>query len=285
DIWIQTLVLTDAQARAIEAGLRDSLHQRRRSYVYDHFHDNCTTRIRDLIDDAIGGALRAGSRGAHPLTYRELGKGGLAELPPLIAVADFFLGRALDERPTIWEAMFHPAVLRRQLELQLGVVSRVEHARTQAPFALEGPTGRVPLLVIALASTMVLLAASWRRRFEKPARIVATLYPGTWGLIVWALVALSPIAGLRWNEAALVVMPFDLAIPWLSSARAARYAQIRVAGVLAVAALCAAGVLLQPLWIPILTAILPLSTVAFGARLRRASDRQSAGGRPAGSAA
>lgn len=266
DIWVQTLPLTGPEARAIEARLWGDLDERRRFYVYDHFNDNCTTRIRDMIDAATGGRMRTDSDVRYPLTLRELGHRGLAELPALVAITDFIVGRELDARPTLWQAMFHPDVLRQQLEVRFGVPAEIVAKRHGPPFPTEGSTGRLPMLLIALAFTLPLLLATWRRRFERPALVWATLYLAAWGLVIYAIVIVSSISALRWNEAVFVLMPFDLALPFLAPGWRRRYARIRVVGLLLVSALVALGVLHQPLWIPILTAIMPLAIIAFGDR-------------------
>jgi hypothetical protein len=69
---------------------------------------------------------------------------------------------------------------------------------------------------------------------------------------------------VRWNEAVFVMMPFDGALPFLGEARRRKYARARVVGLLAVSALGAIGVFHQPLWVPLLSAIMPLATIAFG---------------------
>ena len=263
DIWLQTLPLSAAQARAIEAALWASLEEHNRFYFYDHFLDNCTTRLRDLIDDAVGGKLRTGTDHLYPLTFRELGHRGLAELPPLIVLSDFVMGRQLDDRPTLWQAMFHPDVLRQRIEVSLGVEPHLIYARRGPPFPTTGSTGRFGMIVIALAFTLPLLVARWRRRFQRVALVVATVPLALWGLAVWSLVVLSPIEGVRWNEVALVVVPFDAMLPFLGETKRRRYARIRIVMLLLVSALCAVGVLKQPLWIPILTAFMPLAILAF----------------------
>lgn len=262
DIWIQTLPLEPAEARAIEAKLWSDLEGANRSYVYDHFVDNCTTRIRDTINDATGGKLRADAGASYPLTFRELGVRGLAEFPALVALTDFVIGRDLDRKPTLWEAMFHPDVLRQQIEVRFGVPAEVVSARKGPPFPHEGSSGRLTMLLLALAFTLPLVIASWKRRAEKLALIWSTLYLTAWGIALYTLVIISPIDGVRWNEAVLVLMPFDLALPFLSADNRRRYARLRVAGLLLVSALCAIGVLRQPLWIPILTAIMPLAILS-----------------------
>ena len=121
---------------------------------------------------------------------------------------------------------------------------------------------------IALVFAALLALGVWKARVARPALILASLYLGLWGLIVYVVVIASTIPALRWNEVLCVLVPLDLMMPWLSKERRARYAQLRVVGLLLVSALCAAGLLHQPLWIPILTAIMPLSLIAFAERQR-----------------
>jgi len=268
DIWIQTLLIDDAQARRIEARLWRDVDEDNRGYIYDHFTDNCTTRIRDVIDDATGGALRRASTAAYPLTLRQLGAPGLEATPLLLGATDFLLGRSMDAPLTTWEAMFHPDVLRTQLETQLGVAPRVENAQQFARPGPSGPSGRAMWFGVALAFTALLALGMWRPRVARGALIAVSLYLGLWGLIVYVAVIASTIPALRWNEVVCVLVPLDLVMPWLSRERRVRYAQLRVAGLLGVSALCALGVLHQPLWIPILTAIMPLSLIAFAERTR-----------------
>ncbi len=268
DIWIQTLLVDDAQARKIEARLWKDVDEDNRGYVYDHFRDNCTTRIRDVIDDATGGALRNNSEMIYPLTPRQLGAPGLEATPFLLGATDFLLGRTMDAPLTVWEAMFHPNVLRKQLEVELEAMPRVENAQQVVPTGNTGPSGRVMWFGIALVFAALLALGVWKARVARPALILASLYLGLWGLIVYVAVIASTIPALRWNEVLCVLVPLDLMMPWLSKERRARYAQLRVVGLLLVSALCAAGLLHQPLWIPILTAIMPLSLIAFAERQR-----------------
>jgi hypothetical protein len=268
EIWEQTLPLDQTQARAIEKRLWSDVDEKNRFYVYDHFTDNCTTRIRDMIDDALGGKLRTRSTGEFPLTYRQVGAEGLTEHPVLTQVTDFLLGRTLDDHPTVWQAMFHPHVLRSQLQMQLGVEPVVLRARS-APLPEPTSTSRLPLLIVAIVLALLLVLATWRGRFERAALVTASLYLGLWGLVIYALAMLSTVDAVRWNEAVVVLMPLDLALPLMSPPLRRRYAQLRVLGLLAVSILCGIGVLHQPLGIPLLTAIMPLAVIAFGDRFAR----------------
>lgn len=307
DIWEQVLELPEAQRRAIEDKLWSDVAPANRMYIYDHFFDNCTTRIRDMIDVATGGALRAGREGAYPLTFRQIGHRGLAEFPPLIVLTDFVMGRQVDDRPTAWQAMFHPDIFREALETKLHAPPRLLYKRASAGFAASGPTGRLPMLAVmllfalplayarartrplriavaavfamALAETVIALepalgvwitvgiaalftaAVAFAR--GRAAVIVAALPLVGWGLLVWALVIISSIVGVRWNEVVFVLMPLDVVLPFLGAERLRRYARVRVIGLVLVSLLCAIGIFHQPLWIPILTAFVPLGLLAF----------------------
>ncbi len=263
DIWSQTLPLTGDQAREIEDKLWSDIEEQHRFYIYDHFLDNCTTRLRDMIDHATGGKLRASSDEPYPLTFRALAYHGLAGLSPLIGVADFITGRQIDHHPTIWQAMFHPDIFRQMVTRKLGVEPRLIYQREGPEFRHDGPTGRIPLFGLALVFALPLVLAQWRRRGVQLALIWSTLYLTGWGLLVWTLVSVSSIDAVRWNEVVFVVMPLDIVLPVLGERRRRRYAQLRVAGLLCASALCAIGVLLQPLWLPIFTVIVPMAIIAF----------------------
>lgn len=263
DIWAQTLPLPAAARRAIEVKLWSDTEEANRYYLYDHFFDNCTTRIRDMIDRASGGILSKGADGPYPLTFRDLGARGLASAEPLVAVADFVLGRALDATPTLYQAMFSPDVLRREVTQRFGAEPRLVYKRVGPEFPHEGGTGRGKFLLVAALFALPLLLAQWRRRFERLALGLATFYLALWGIVIYVLVLGSSLPGIRWNEVAFVLMPFDLALPFLAVARRRTYAQVRVVMLLAVSAMTAIGVFHQPLWVPILTAIMPLAIIAF----------------------
>src|SRR6202044_2620301 len=98
------------------------------------------TRLRDFIEDATGKLAGDSKDTAYPLTFREMGRRGLAELPPLIALADFVLGRQLDDTPTLWQAMFHPDVLREQVRKQLGAEPVPVYTRQGPAFPQDGST-------------------------------------------------------------------------------------------------------------------------------------------------
>lgn len=263
DIWLQALPIAGAQARAIEAKLWSDLQEANRYYYYDHFFDNCTTRLRDMIDQATGGALRAGTEVPYPLTFREIGRRGLAGMPALLVASDLVTGRQLDDHPTVWQAMFHPDVFRRQVSAKLGVAPRLLYKRRGPAFPVDGPSGRLGLFAVAVAFAVPLVVARWRRRFQATALVWVTLELVVLGVLVWGLAIVSPIAGIRYNEAVFVVMPLDIVLPFLGEERRRKYALARIGLLALISLLAAIGVLHQPLWILIACVLLPMAVIAL----------------------
>src|SRR5262249_19600964 len=148
--------------------------------------------------------------------------------------------------------------LRRQIELDLGVAPELVYARHGPPFAMTGSSFRLQFLLLGLVFAAPLVVT--RRRI---AVAWATVWLGPGGPVVWTLGAISLIPRVRWNEAVVVFVPLDLALPFLSIVRRQLYVRARVGLLAVVSLLCAIGLLHQPLWVPIATAFLPLAILAI----------------------
>src|SRR5262249_2703883 len=114
-IWLQDLHLSAAQHEALAERLRWQALPEHREYAYDHFTDNCTTRVRDLIDEAAAGRVHAALALPYPRTYRELALAGFEGQMGMQLGTDFLLGRAVDRSISRWDAAFLPRVLRESL--------------------------------------------------------------------------------------------------------------------------------------------------------------------------
>ncbi len=70
-VYLQELALPPAAARALADSLRAFDTEARRYYRYDYYRDNCSTRVRDAIDHALGGTLERALGGVPTTTsYR-----------------------------------------------------------------------------------------------------------------------------------------------------------------------------------------------------------------------
>ncbi|UCF65244.1 MAG: DUF4105 domain-containing protein [bacterium] len=71
-IRIQTLNLSPAKRLELARKLEENIKPENRDYLYHHYLDNCATRIRDLIDQAVNGQLKDYTSTPAQFTLRQL---------------------------------------------------------------------------------------------------------------------------------------------------------------------------------------------------------------------
>jgi hypothetical protein len=268
-LYRQVLPLAPEQARELDSLLRENALEENRYYQYHHYLDNCSTRVRDLIDRVTGGALSAKSAapGEHP-TYRQLTRTGFAGDLWLLLLSDVMLGRAADAPPSSYGAMFLPDELRAQVEARLGVKPTIIYERRGPPFTSDpGLGGRWLFAVLALALAAPIAAARRSGRHERLAVAVAVFPLALIGILLWIVAVASSLPELRWNEVLLVFLPLDAALPFLPPLWRTRYAAARVGMLVLIALLLAVGLFRQPLWFTLLTPLVPMLLVALPRRV------------------
>ncbi|HEX6309329.1 MAG TPA: DUF4105 domain-containing protein [Longimicrobiales bacterium] len=115
-VTLQRLDLTAAQRHSLREFLEWNWLPENREYPYDPFRDNCSTRVRDALDRALGGALR-NALGGRPTgtTYRSHSLRLTAAAPATYAGLLLALGLPTDEPIDAWEESFIPMELARHL--------------------------------------------------------------------------------------------------------------------------------------------------------------------------
>lgn len=275
-VYVQELVLPESQARAIAENLRFASLEENRYYRYHHYFDNCTTRVRDILDEHTGGLLSRESDEPIGATFRDLTRRGFGHLPLLSVASDYLLGRVGDQAPSEYQAMFLPDVFRESIRTRLGAEVIVVYER-QGPAFSQTP-GMERLFIVLISFLLVaplwwcLSRGVWRRSVIVPAVLV--VFFG--GLLLWLLAIISPLPMARYNENLLLFFPGDLALLLLSAERCRRYAQVRVVVMLLAVAAAGVGILSQPLWavatLPVLT-LLPFALGLKDAREAPAAAR------------
>lgn len=272
-LWRQRLPLDPEQARELATALDRAVSSDERYYRYHHFLDNCTTRIRDLVDRVTRRGLSRGAASSAALpNFRAYTLRGFAGHAPLLAVSDLVLGRAADQPITEWQAMFLPEVTMAALEEQLGAEPVLEYERRGPPPEGSPWLGRIAFFVIGAGLAALLLLARRRPRLQASLRIVTALVLGLVALLPWTLAIVSEFPELRHNEVLLVLWPFDLLLVFLGAGKARRYLEVRLGALALVLVAWVAGVLIQPLWALMLLCAPPL--VVLWWRARAAAQRQ-----------
>jgi hypothetical protein len=114
--WVfeQTLNLTPEQKDLLFAFLLNNSLPENKYYLYDFLFDNCTTRIRDLLETECRIALPDEPLDEHP-TFRELLYPHLATMPWSKLGIDLLLGSRTDRVATPREYLFLPEFLMKTL--------------------------------------------------------------------------------------------------------------------------------------------------------------------------
>jgi hypothetical protein len=257
-VWRQTLALSPDEATRVADALAASAEEGAKYYRYHHFNDNCTTRIRDVLDRATFGRMSR-DRIDRGKSFRQWAREGFAGDWPLLAAVELLLGRSADRRTDSWTAMFLPSELRAEVARRFGA----------PPVTVVGGRPRPPagatwlgLAVYVLAGALLALAIALHLR---TGRALTAFVLGLVGTILWALAALSTFPELTRNEMLLSFWPTDALLPWLG----ARYVKARVIMLALVIALHV-GLLVQPI-APSLLALLPLVALQWKTRAQRSS--------------
>jgi hypothetical protein len=169
----QRLALTPDQAAALRDFLMWNLRPENAGYNYDYYVDNCTTRVRDALDRALGGVIKARiTTLPGGMTYRQQTVRLMSAQPWLMLILDLGLGPYADHPLNAWQESFLPEELQKSLR---NVTISDGHGGTQplvqsedllAPNHLNVPPTTPPDLRLPLGITGLLLAAvivlAWR---------------------------------------------------------------------------------------------------------------------------
>ncbi|MEP6634725.1 MAG: DUF4105 domain-containing protein [Luteimonas sp.] len=190
-VSIQWLDLTDAEAERLEAKLVTNALPEHARYRYQYFTDNCATRVRDAIDEVLGGTLRP------QFEARSTGNSFRSEAVRLASPApwmwlgfDIGLGPSADIPNSLWQDAFVPMRLAEGLRevrrsdgrpLVKSEQRVLPHRIAPEPSVVARPWW--PWLLAGLAKAVaILLLAWWARRAA-----------GAIGLVFWTT---SSIVGL-----------------------------------------------------------------------------------------
>jgi len=240
--WIveQQLNLVPAQRMKLFAYLEWNTRPENAQYRYEYFTANCSTRVRDALDLAVDGAIKAQtiapSRG---FTFRMDALRLMRPELPLMLGMDAGLGPFADQRLSYWDESFVPMELMRHLrDVRLPdgsggtaplVAREVQLAAARLPEPLEFAPDwvwRALAAGIALGATLLGLARlrerAWARATFAASASLLSLVFGLCGLVLLALWLLTEHASAWRNENLLLLDPLCLLLlpAWLGAFRA-----------------------------------------------------------------
>ncbi len=220
---VQPLHLTAAQHRTLARLLVENAREENRYYVYHHFKDNCSTRLRDLLDRVTEGRLSREWRGVPTgHTLRDFIREGFAGQVGILLLTELLIGRVADQPVDLWAGAFLPrilsAALQRSADAPPLAAAPQELYRRQQPSPLAhdplagtsllwGATGLFFLLMVAVA-----WRAPLRGRWVGLALVPALIFLGVCAILVWGVALVATMPELRRNELLLILWPTDLVL-------------------------------------------------------------------------
>lgn len=231
-ITLQRLNLTPAQALALRDFVRWNAQDENKFYRYDYFRDNCSTRLRDALDRAVGGAIRqVTSTVSTNLTYRSESARLTDGDKPVQAGIDIALGRPADVTITQWQSFFIPMRLRDAIRIvriksangeQVPLVAHEETVKpppgvVPVPEAQFAPRLTLRYLAVGLALAALVVFLRIMMVSRRSAAWGLALFGAAWSLLSGALGVIVLLAWLAtkhvfWanNENVLLLSPISL---------------------------------------------------------------------------
>jgi hypothetical protein len=212
----QWLNLDPTQARTLAMALAENAKPENAVYRYDYYTDNCSTRVRDAIDAAVGGALERQLVGrSQGNTYRS--ESVRLAWPAKWMAFGFHLSLAgsADRPLSRWDEAFIPMRLRdslREAKLADGrplVVAEQGLSTHRIPRPpTDMPTWRVPAFLLGIGIALAVLRAGRNR----PRTLAALALPfwllaGLTGSLMLFLWLATEHAAAHGNENILLLSP------------------------------------------------------------------------------
>jgi hypothetical protein len=316
-VWLQRLDMTPRQRHALREFLEWNWLPENREYLYDYFRDNCSTRIRDALNHALGGALDAALTGVPTgTTYRSHSLRLTAASLPTYTGLILGLGLPTDRPIDAWEESFIPMELMRHLRSvqvtgedgvarPLVAEERTLFLADRAPPRDQPPSRTTGYLLAGMLLGVGFVALGRGARRSRRATIALAAAISVWGLVtgffglilflLWT--ATNHVASyanmnlLHVSPASVVVAvaaPLAL-VRRLGTGRQYAWARVAWPAAIAVAAMSGAGVLMNLLpqlqqdnW-PLVALVLPVHIAIvlalYHATPRTSSPREDGGSR------
>ncbi|RYZ58167.1 MAG: DUF4105 domain-containing protein [Proteobacteria bacterium] len=200
-VWEDKLILSPSEKETLLARLAWNMRPENREYSYQYFFDNCSTRPRDYINEALGGALETQfSSSVSKMTFRDFVISGYESDPGMDVLLDFGMNSRNNVRPL----------------LQVGTVLHERPKPDTYPklaYSFLLIFGGVPLIPIVFFLFL-------QQKRENPSKVLYRFFGGLsslwlgfgafWGFMMALSWAMSGHQDLHHNANMLLMWPIDV---------------------------------------------------------------------------
>lgn len=219
-VWSQTLRLDSLEKQYFITLLSENYKPQNRTYLYNFLYDNCSTRVRDIIQKSTGRQINWHLPNKHKSFWNLLDE-YLDKMPWIKWGIHTILGQPGAREATPYQYMFLPDYLLQELEsatLRNQPLASPVHILFQAPvISIHTPWYTSPLFIFSLCTLLVIftIRSSHSSRILKLFSFILFLTTGLVGclLIFLGFFTQHPITApnfnLLWaNPLNLAVLPF-----------------------------------------------------------------------------
>ena len=114
-VWQDKINLTNPQKEKLYRRLLWNLESSNTSYAYQYFFNNCTTKVRDYLDESLNGALLPQFNGTTESSYRDHVRSHYQSVGLVEFSLDILMNSNIDRQISEWEEMFLPIKFRERL--------------------------------------------------------------------------------------------------------------------------------------------------------------------------
>jgi hypothetical protein len=230
DILIQTLQLQPEKRKEIAAFLAENVKPENRDYLYDHYNDNCATRIRDIINRATDDQLYQFSKEKSRMTLRQHTRCFTHPYFFMDWLLMFLMNDTIDSQIRQWDAMFLP----RELANIASKMSYQDSTGRQIPLVADSyyfhksENGRrIPdkapvhywpvgfflgLLIASFVLFFAFLSRHGHPNYFKYSTLVTGIFLGFPGLALFLLSFFTDHTVTYYNENLLLINPLTFAV-------------------------------------------------------------------------
>ena len=108
DIRFQVLNLSQKESVEIKDFLENNVLPENARNLYDHYYDNCSTRLRDIFNRTSNGKLEEIAKEKSRMTLREHTRRHTHHDPLMDFILMFLMNDTIDKDITVWDDMFLP---------------------------------------------------------------------------------------------------------------------------------------------------------------------------------
>jgi hypothetical protein len=192
---VQDLDFSPAQVRKL-LEILDSQEGKEHKYRYDYYTANCSTKLRDALDAALGGQVRAQLAGRpSAVTYRSETRRLMQYSVPLYTGLNFALAHAADRPISAWDECFLPLKLRDYLrDLTVEDEAGQKHALVKSAAQLyhagrpaepnDAPNWSAGYFLAGEHLALAMLLLAWFARRHWSLRLALAALAGAWAFLV-----------------------------------------------------------------------------------------------------